>query len=229
MLRMNAGLAAMAVAGTFASLPVSATVVLDYNTFLNYHFTPQTDDLLQTDLQSVSSTGDFQAYGAAGTPVLYNGTHGNSSPHAAETAFAGNGYSLTFVLSDAGGYNISSVTTYAGWDTYRGGQRYTLQYDTVFDPGVYASLGTVNFDEVYSGANVNTRVIVADNAGPLATGVRSVRFNFVGVTADLAAYREIDVVGTHASVPEPVHVGAAALGLLVLAGGRLLVPRRGRA
>ncbi|MCC6232401.1 MAG: hypothetical protein IT580_07135 [Verrucomicrobiales bacterium] len=133
------------------------------------------------------------------------------------------------MLSDAGGYNISSVTTCAGWDTYRGGQRYMLQYHTVSSPGVYASLGTVDFDEVYSGFNVNTRVIVADDAGPLATGVRSVRFNIVGVTADLAAYREIDVVGTHTSVPEPVHVGAAALGLQVLAGGRMFVTRRRRA
>jgi hypothetical protein len=191
---------------------LSAQVIIDVNTTLNTAYSVLNNDLLQTDLQATTSVGDFQAFGGAGLPVLHDGGFVQAGPVFSETAFAGNGYELTYVLSNPSGYNISQINTYAGWDAFRGGQAYTVAYDTVTSPGTYVSIGSVSYDPT-GGGNVSSRIQISNTTGDLATDVRSIRFTFAGVTADQAGYREIDVVGV--AVPEPKSAFLSASVLLM--------------
>jgi hypothetical protein len=190
--------------------------VVEYDTILNTPYAVQSGDLLETGLASTSSSGNFQAFGGAGLVVLNDGGFVQAGAQFGQTAFAGANYELTYVLSDPLGYRISAINTYAGWDAFRGGQAYTVAYDTVHNPGTYIDIATV-FHNPTGGGNVNSRVRITASAGDVASDVRSIRFQFDGVMFDQAGYREIDIIGV--AVPEPSGTIVAASGLLVLAVG----------
>ena len=85
------------------------------------------------------------------------------------------------------------------------------------DPGTFLTLGSVDLDATSNnapGGDVNTRSMMRDADGELATGVAAVRISFNDVTFGFAGYREMDVFGT--PVPEPSTATFAACGAALL-------------
>lgn len=128
-------------------------------------------------------------------------------------------FSLT---GSATGYDISNITSIAGWgDSNLGSQSFEL-----FLAGAdenYTSYGE-HTNESTSG-NFATRTVLTDDTGTIASGVQYVQFVFTtptvsqGVSNGGTVIRELMVQGT-ASIPEPS--SAALLGL----GGLALILRR---
>ena len=110
-------------------------------------------NLLSTNLLSATRTGSGDAYfyqEDSGNTVnlarLYDGQFGSPGGNQAYTVMP-NVVSLTFNLNLAArpaGYDIASIRTYAGWDSDRDGQAYTVEYSTAANPGQFAQLATVN-------------------------------------------------------------------------------------
>ncbi len=196
---------------------------------INELYTPSGADLLQGGGITTTSSGNFQDEGSAGIPSLTDGAFGpgGGGANGQSSSASGNGGEfITFGLDLAaspGGYSLSGVDVYAGWDGFRGGQNFQLSYSLVADPGTFLSLGSVDLDATSNnapGGNVNTRSMLRDADGELATGVAAVRISFNDVTFGFAGYREMDVFGT--PVPEPSTATFAA------AGAALLLRRRRR-
>lgn len=186
------------------------------------------NDLLQTSLASVTSSGNFSLEGSGGVGALTEGTFlingGNPSSSNAGFATAGNGGGAgTFVrfnLDLAGsplGYAITGITTYGGWnDGGRDQQNFTIEYAQVGAPEVFLGLDSINHNPAGTGNPSAVRAQFAVNL----TSVSSLRFTFGAVENGYAGYGEIDVVGT--AVPEP------ASGVLFGAGLALAVGRMRR-
>jgi len=216
------------------------------------------DNLLSTSLASASRTGDgvpnpgdlYFYREDSGYTVdlarLYDGQFGDAGSNSSASVLP-NQVSLTFsfdLLASPAGYNLSSIKTYAGWDSGRDGQQYTVEYSTVAAPGTFLSLATANrFDTtdfpltnpVYDddgnetgGFSANrdeasTLVQLEADAGFLAANVAAVRFNFNGVENGGTGFREFVIEGSEvAAVPEPT----ALFGTLGLLAGGLAVRRR---
>jgi hypothetical protein len=208
-----------------------------------------TTDLLQTSLSSASRTGapgsdDLYFYREdSGYTVdlsrLYDGVFGLSGTESAYTVMP-NQTTLTFNLnttSNPGGYTLTSIVTYAGWDDGRDGQRYTVEYSTILDPDTFIPLVTIDrFDntdfpltKTYWDYNLRENIevpnrdysatavqLTSSGSDPLAENVAVIRFVFNGVENGGTAYREFDVMG-YTTVPEPsASVAAAALGMAAL-------------
>ncbi len=192
---------------------------------INELFTPSNADLLQSGGITTTSSGTFTDEGVQGIPSLTDGVFGaaggqGSNPPGLGAAGGNVGEFITFGLdltASPGGYSLSGVDVYAGWDGFRGGQNFQLSYSLVADPGTFLSLGTSDLDANSNnapGGNVNTRTMVRDADGELATGVAAVRISFNNVTFGFAGYREMDVFGT--PVPEPTSAAFAAAGAAIL-------------
>ena len=215
--------AAIAAAG-FAGQAHAVVTVTD-TTQLNAPFTVAGNDLLQTSLASVVSSGTFSREGEVGLAALTDGGFGaegsvvtGNSNLAAATADGTN--SVTYTL--AGTYNLTGIATYAGWDAYRGGQSYTVSYATAAAPATFITLAT-EFNNAQGGGDVNTRAVITPLSGLLASDVVAVRFDFGGgLTYGYAGYRELDVFG--APIPEP-----AAWALMIAGFGLVGMAVRGRA
>lgn len=146
--------------------------------------------------------------------------------------------SLTFNLNlttNSGGYNLTSILTYAGWDDGRDGQQYSVEYSTASTPGTWLALASASrFNPVYidSVDESATLVKLTSNSGFLAENVGALRFNFAGFGNGGNAFenggtgfREFVVQGSAAemsAVPEP----AAAFGTLGLLASGFLLRRR---
>jgi len=157
--------------------------------------------------------------------------------------------SLTFnfdLLASPAGYNLTTIKTYAGWDSGRDGQQYTVEYSTAADPFVFLSLASVSrFDNtdfpivegyvwddqlednvpglVEDKSQAATLVQLQADAGFLAGNVAAVRFNFNGVENGGTGFREFVIEGAEvAAVPEP----ASMFGTLGLLAGGLVLRRR---
>ncbi len=192
---------------------------------INEAFTPSNTDLLQGGGIHTTWSGIFTDEGAIGISSLTDGGFGalGNAGNSGASATANLGEMVTFTLDLAaspGGYSLSGIDTYSGWDTYRGGQYYSVSYSLVGDPGTFFSLGTVDWDtrgDNAPGGNISTRSMLRDIDGELATGVAAVRFNFAN--SNYIGYREIDIFGT--AVPEPRTFCLLSLGL-----ANVLVRRR---
>lgn len=202
------------------AVPAFASVVVTNTTTPNVGFTVSSTDLLQTALQSASYSGVFSREGEAGAAVLTNGNFGpvgspttNGTPVRLETATADASNSAVFHFD--GAYNLTSITSFAGWDAYRGGQSYTVSYATAAAPTTYIALASVYNNALDSTGRdkINTRANIVADSGFLASNVTSLRFNFKSdLLHGYAGYREIDVEGT--AVPEPTSIALLGLGLL---------------
>lgn len=218
------------------------------------------DNLLSTRLASASRTGAgasnpgnlyfYRENNGTGYNVdlarLYDGQFGAAGTVSSASVLP-NQVSLTFAFNltaNPAGYNISTLLTYAGWDSGRDGQQYSVEYSTAAAPGTFLSLATANrFDNtdfpltnpVYDDEGNETGGFAANedeaatlvqlqaDTGFLAENVAALRFNFNGVENGGTAYREIVVKGAAVSaVPEP----ATLCGTLGLLASGLLVRRR---
>jgi PEP-CTERM motif len=189
----------------------------------NTGFEVSATDLLQTDLAASSFSGNFAMTGTPGAVAFNNGIYGGLGyqGRGGEAATADGSNVAVFTLATVGGrgHDIAQIDSYAGWDGNRGGQAYTVAYDTVANPGSFITLATVFFNATTPGYNsTNTRVTLSSPTGLLAADVLSLRFAFAdGLDYGFAGYREIDVFGVSA-VPEPGAWALMAAGLAVVGG-----------
>ena len=204
-------------------------------------------NLLATNLSSAASTGTFYDETNPSFAVvlsrLYDGQFG--TPGAAAAVFVmPNEATLQFNLN--GAFNLTTIRTYASWDSDRDGQRYVVKYATAADPTTFTTLHSVSaydntsFPAVDSGQTddsdqpimvpndesvSSTMVRLTSNSGVLAANVVSLQFVFNGYENGGTAFREFQVLGTSvSSVPEPGTFLPAAL----LVAGAWLRRRRPR-
>jgi hypothetical protein len=154
----------------------------------------------------LASTSGTTAFGSAFSAVN-DGTAGDGINYNIADGYAAtaSGYTITFDLDTSVnilGYDISSIATFAGWQSYRANQSYEIFYRTVGNG--YQSLTSVNYlPAVSSGFNNGTRVALTDDSGFIITGVDSIQFSInrpAGVTETI--FREFDISGI-ATIPEP--------------------------
>ena len=111
------------------------------------------------------------------------------------------------------GYDISGITTYAGWDSNGSAlanQQYLLEYSVVGDDG-FVSLESqifTPFDNADPNAAGATELIITDTTGTIAGGVDAIRFTFqdhgftnISDAIDGTVYQEVDIFGTAVEVP----------------------------
>lgn len=206
MMRFSKFAAAALVAAAGAST-ANAVVVVTNTTQQNAVFSVSSSDLLQTSLAGVASSGSFIREGEQGLVALNDGGFGalgsviTSGPGlAAATADGSN--SITYALN--GVYNLTSISSYAGWDQYRGGQSYTVSLAYAGAPSTFVTLATVYNNAIGSGSTdaLNTLATINRSAGFLAGGVVAIRFDFASdLQFGYAGYRELDVAGS--AIPEP--------------------------
>lgn len=199
-------------------------------------YTVLNNDLLQANLLSKTATGDFIHYtptsGCPGVSGLADGVFGDTGdgvPPAAmaAAAMAGFGEEVIYNLNtsiNTAGYNLSQIATYSGWNWTRAAQVYDVYVHKVSTAaGTYVKIASIDYFPEWKG---NAKVVIAaEGTDTWASNVDQVKFVFQDQTQEIlvgyCAYRELDVVGTAAAVPEP-----ATLALL-MAGG-LLLGRRSR-
>lgn len=186
-------------------------------------FAVSNTDLLQTSLAGATSSGNFNQEGAGGVPILNNGVfliNGGNPSDNSQFATVGDNTSIDFNLNTATaplGYNISSITTYGGWnDAGRDRQLFNISYSLVGSP-LFIPFDSINADNPASpGTPSAIRAVFAGT--PALTGVDAIRFEFpAGQENGYAGLGEVDVAGTPTGVPEPGAIGllgAAAVGLL---------------
>lgn len=203
------------------------------------------NNLLHTSLTSASRTGadaidpgNLYFYREdSGYEVdlsrLHDGEFGEPGGSSVDSVLP-NQASITFNLNlttNSGGYNLSRILTYAGWDDGRDGQQYSVEYSTASAPGTWLALASASrFDNAPNDEPSATLVQLTSNSGFLAENVGALRFNFAGFGNGGNAfenggtgYREFVVEGAGVSaVPEP----AAAFGTLGLLASSLLLRRR---
>lgn len=219
-------LASLAIFSTFVLVaPANAAIQITNTTLSNAVFTTSNIDILQTNVASTTQTGIFTHFGAIGATALTDGQFGALGGNSQFSSALIGGASITYNFTSA--MNISDISTYAGWDAYRGGQSYTVSYAAAGDPANFIALASVYNDaqDPRPGRNVSTRAAIINTSGLLATNVSSLRFDFNNdLTFGPAGYRELDVNGTVASVvPEP-----ASWALMIIGFGLVGVQQRRR-
>lgn len=203
-------------------------------------------NLLATNLTSASRTGSFYREDSGYTVSLerlYDGDFGTIG----STGLGSDGHYTvmpgvaTIRFQFDGAFSISSIRTYASWDSGRSGQQYTVRYATASAPSNFITLYSLaafnNADSAFpvyedydpETGNVvyrpdtsisSTLVELTSTNGILAEDVVALEFQFTGYQNNGTAYREFQVT----AVPEPTSA-------LLLAGGAtagLILRRRRR-
>jgi hypothetical protein len=187
-------------------------------------FTPRNNDLLQTNLASVTSSGNFTQEGSGGISILNNGLfviNGGNPGDNSQLATGANGTFVEFNLNigvNTLGYDVSSIETYGGWnDGGRDHQLFRISYSLVGN-SAFTPIGVLDYEPAGTGTPSAVRAIFATTL----TGVDAIRLDFLpGQENGYVGYGEVDVVGT-ATVPEPATV------MLAFLGGATLLTRRRR-
>jgi len=180
----------LAVFGCGLTLGVQAYTVT--TTSSTSPFIVSSDDLLQKNVSSISdSLSLYTELGYSGGPSswLTDGTAGAAS---SESTCGISGGSIVYTLDTskhAAGYDISAITTYAGWnDGGRDGQNYEVSFRKV-GSSEFVDAITNN----YGGSASQTRVSIT---GLNETGVEAIKFTFLNQENGGVGYKELDVFGT---------------------------------
>lgn len=191
-------------------------------------------DLLQTNLLSSARSG---APGSGNTYFyredsgytvdisrLYDGalgTYGSSGLGGdGQYNVMPNNVTITFTFdltTNTAGYDLSTIRTFASWDSGRNGQSYEVRYSTADAPTSFSTLYTI---ATYNPSDSTTMVQLSTISGNLASNVAALEFVFTGFENSGTGYREFDVLGAASVVPEPstytAFVGLAVFGLVFL-------------
>ncbi|MGP8239749.1 MAG: hypothetical protein ACLQVW_30635 [Limisphaerales bacterium] len=198
-----------------------------------------TGSLIAGQLPSTVGPGNFQDQtDAGGVPVLTDGVigelvSGGEVPNYATCGNVASGtgqYVIYTLKGSASGYNINSIVTYGGWPDYgRDYQYYTVLYSTVAEPTNFITLGqsAYQFPQLRPGAAPNASRITwtSAGAGPLASNVAAVEFNFTlpaGQENNWQGYSELQLFGTPSQSTGPkgptISSTTVSGGNLILAG-----------
>lgn len=135
-------------------------------------------------------------------------------------------WSVTFGLNidlSPGGYDLTAIRAHTAHFDNRTSQKFAVLVEYAADPGAWVLLGAFE-SEGPTGTNNQAHQLVLGDAvspgvAPFAVGVSAVRFD-IETFDHRAVWREFDVVGTAAAVPEPASAawlaGALALGAATL-------------
>jgi hypothetical protein len=197
-------------------------------------FAVSSTDLLQTQLSSTTNNLTINSGENGHTGSGYGndvGTVGNLTDglfqmfnddnitsNGARKSYAISGGNITYNLdttTNTQGYDISLIGIYTGWQNGgRDGINVQVFYSTVASPMTFVSLTTAT----QNGIGQYQSGIITETVFPnlLATGVKSIRFDFSSTQENGASgYKELDVVGT-ATIPEPSVTLLGGLGMLAL-------------
>ncbi|HZZ71126.1 MAG TPA: autotransporter-associated beta strand repeat-containing protein, partial [Pirellulales bacterium] len=151
---------------------------------------------------ATSNTWTTLTDGSFGTYNSRTGSASVSSPSPATT--------LTYTLDtssalDSGGYTISAVDIFSGWqDTGRSQQNVSIYYTTVGN-STYTLLATdapsplTNSNSVFVSYTDSTNLSGSTSGTPILSGVNSIQFVFGTQQLDYVGYRELSVLG--AAIP----------------------------
>ena len=163
---------------------------------------------LKDDLVNAGSTTlakvtmeNFKQFGACAAKSLNDGKVGLPSNQNSVTFDLDGKWTTTFKLDtikSPRGYDITEITTSAGWPPNRACQKYELLISKVSAPEKFVSQGIFEVDAKNSLA---TQIKLTAKKNMIAANVASVRFKFLVVKsatggATQTTYREIDVIGT---------------------------------
>jgi hypothetical protein len=197
-------------------------------------FAVSSTDLLQTQLSSTTNNLTINSGENGHTGSGYGndvGTVGNLTDglfqmfnddnitsNGARKSYAISGGNITYNLdttTNTQGYDISLIGIYTGWQNGgRDGINVQVFYSTVSNPMTFVSLTTAT----QNGAGQYQSGVITETVSPnlLATGVKSIRFDFSSTQENGASgYKELDVIGT-ATIPEPSVALLGGLGMLAL-------------
>ncbi|QEH31648.1 PEP-CTERM motif protein [Aquisphaera giovannonii] len=208
-------------AGGPAAVRADVVVATDFKFGPDSAYPVSNADLLQTNLASIATTGNY-SYFSGNTPApLVDGNFGQSGPANQDEFVAMEaGATITFHLDvsvNTAGYSLARLDSFASWDAGRDGQEYTVEYSTVSDPTAFLQLVTIPFYNPGGGSvgAWSTQVSLTDSNGFLATHVAAIRYTFTENDSNGTAFREIDAFGTAtaAAVPEPSAAVLMGVGL----------------
>lgn len=186
-------------AGQYGASPFKTTWTIGQN------------NLVANLLPSGLRNGNFSLEGGGGVKVLTDGTFGyvglsgggNNSTRATAGNGGGSGDLVTYTLptGPSGGYTISNIVVYAGWnDGGRDQQAYTVYYSTVDSPDNFIPLTSVDFNPTVPASTPTADRITISSAtgGALAVNVARVQFDFSTPSTEngYAGYAEIGVYGS---------------------------------
>jgi hypothetical protein len=226
----------MLFASTLLALAGSAgAAVIVTGTSNNSGFVVSAADLLQTQLGGngtvvnnlTINTGENNAWSGPGptfntSPIATAGSLTDgvfaTTNHASAGSYVIASGSITYNLDtsiNTLGYDIQTIGIYTGWlNDGRDRVDVTVSFATVLDPGTFVPLGLTTQD----GGGQYESAVISESVSPnlLATGVKSIRFNF-GASQENggSGYKELDVTGV-ATVPESSSALLGGLGLLAL-------------
>jgi len=139
--------------------------------------------------------------------------------------------SVTFTLDttvNTLGYDITTINTFAGWSDFNfGAQIFELLIKTTTN-GSFVTYGTFSntagFDNTTLGAPRSSLTTLTGDSGPIASGVTDIRLVYSQAVTYGTVIREIDVIGTATTVPEP----SIWMMMIVGTGALILSQRTGR-
>ncbi len=129
---------------------------------------------------------------------------------------------ITFTLTGSlTGYDISSIQTIAGWsDPYLGDQKFQLRLSV--NGGKLTDYGTCTSIAALNGGNNSTMVTLADDSGPIASGMTGLQFVLMNPKTTQGGsggtvIHQLQAFGTPTSGPKPQVWGLVGTGLALIA------------
>ena len=211
------GYSAITVGGTAAASVVTPVISITASnqsspSAFTPSWTPETPDLI-AGLAPSTATGNFTAEGASGTPILTDGTIGQSGTISGfATCGTSGGQTLIYTLTNVvNGTDVTNIVLYSGWGNGdRDAQYFILSYSTIAQPTTFIPITTVYYNpQGVVGASANRVSLAMNNGTPLASSVANLKFDFNSppnasqVDNAYSGFSEIIVQGTDTATPPP--------------------------